>query len=329
MSKVDVLSIGAIDVDIISFQTKFPEAEEKINSIDLVEYGVTGVALDCLIQVSKLGYKCGHIGKMGDDSYSEIAKRGFAEDDIDWQHCTQIPGSRTALAWVMVNPNTGERCHVMHPMKDGNFEPGELAALEDYICGAKAVHMEMLQMPMEPLYHVSKMCREHGVITSMDMDIAPHYMYEYGYSDPELFMKTCGQIDLLKLCRAAVPDLTDETDMVKACEELYGKLKPTVLEITLGEEGSVIAYREDGEVKVIFVPIFTDPDAVIKDTTGAGDAYQGGFIYGYLKGYTIPEIGELASACAFLEAQDIGAHSSKDHDTVEAFLKEHGWAELR
>jgi len=42
---------------------------------------------------------------------------------------------------------------------------------------------------MEPLYHVAKMCRENGVITSMDMDIAPHYMYEYNYSTPELFMK--------------------------------------------------------------------------------------------------------------------------------------------
>ena len=50
--------------------------------------------------------------------------------------------------------------------------------------GAKAVHMEMLQMPMDPLYHVAKMCREHGVVTSMDIDIAPHFLYEYGYSNP-------------------------------------------------------------------------------------------------------------------------------------------------
>ena len=174
--KVDVISIGAINVDIISFQSKFPEAEEKINSIELIEYGATGVAVDCITQVSRLGYTCGHIGKRGDDVYGVRAAKDLEEDGIDQSRCMVIPGERTSLAWVMVNPKDGERCHVMHTMRAGFFEDNELEEMKDYICAAKAVHMEMLQMPMRPLYSVAKMCRENGVLTSMDMDIAPHYM---------------------------------------------------------------------------------------------------------------------------------------------------------
>ena len=324
--KVDVVSIGAINVDIIAFMTKFPEAEEKIHSIDYMQYGATGVAVDCLTQVSKLGMKCGHIGKMGDDAYAEQVVKDFARDGIDQTHCTKIPGKRTALAWVFVNPKNGARGHVMHPMEGGNFEWEELEALSDYICGAKAVHMEMLQMPMDPLYHVAKMCREHGVVTSMDIDIAPHFLYEYGYSNPQLFLDTCSQIDLLKLCSGAIPDLTDEKDIEKAAAELYEKLKPTVLIITVGADGCVIAHKQNGELEVEFVPAFSGGG--IKDTTGAGDAFQGGFIYGYLQGYPMRRVGELANACGYLEAQDIGARSSKERNEVEAFLREHGWDSL-
>ena len=119
--KIDVVSIGAINVDIIAFMTKFPEAEEKINSISYREYGATGVALDCLTQISRLVYNCGHIGKMGDDAYAALAAQDLARGGIDQTYCQKIPGKRTALAWVFVNPKNGERCHVMHPMEGGNL----------------------------------------------------------------------------------------------------------------------------------------------------------------------------------------------------------------
>ena len=324
--KMDVVSIGAINVDIIAFMTKFPEAEEKINSISYREYGATGVALDCLTQISRLGYNCGHIGKMGDDAYAALAAQDLAREGIDQTYCQKIPGKRTALAWVFVNPKNGERCHVMHPMEGGNFAWEELEALEAYICGAKAVHMEMLQMPMDPLYHVAKLCRAQGVVTSMDIDIAPHFLYEYGYSNPELFRNTCGQIDLLKLCSGAVADLSSETDMEKAALDIYEKLQPTVLIITLGADGCIIAHRQSGETETLTVPGFAGGE--IRDTTGAGDAFQGGFIYGYLQGYPMRKVGELANACGFLEAQDVGARSSKPRAEVEAFLQQHGWESL-
>lgn len=326
MSQLDVVSIGGINCDIVALVSKFPEAEEKINSGDYIKYGVAGVAVDSLTQVSRLGLKCGHIGKMGDDYYAASIRDDLAREGIDSTHCISVPDMRTSIAWVLVNTANGERCHVIHPATKGNLEWEDLERVRDYICSAKAVHMEMLQMPMGPLCQTAKLCREHGVVTSMDIDIAPHYLYEYGYADPALFAETCAQIDLLKLCAAAVPDLTDKSDMVEAAAELYERLGPTVLILTIGEKGCVVAFRKEGHVESMLVPAFAGNGIV--DTTGSGDAFQGGFIYGYLKKYPMEKIARLANACGYLAAKRLGARSSSDWDEVNAFMVENGCGPL-
>lgn len=326
MKEVDVISIGAINYDIIAFVSKFPEAEEKINSTYYQEYGVAGVAVDCLTQVRRLGLTCGHIGKMGKDHYADKIREGLEKEGIDTAFCISVPDMNTSVAWVLVNPTDGQRCHIIHPAASGNFSWDELADMKDYICGARAVHMEMLQMPMEPLYEVAKLCRENGVITSMDIDIAPHYLYEYGYATPELFEKTCPQIDLLKLCSAAIADLTDQTDVLKATAELYERLKPTVLITTIGAEGCVVAYNEDGHTEVMLVPAFEGEEII--DTTGCGDAFQGGFIYGYLQNYPMKKTAQLANACGCLAAKQIGARGSADREKLQEFMIKNGCGSL-
>lgn len=326
MKKVEVISIGAINYDMIAFVSKFPEAEEKINSSRYMEYGAAGVALDCVTQVSRLGLTCGHIGKMGEDYYAENIRKGLKREGIDTTFCLNVPDMHTGVAWVLVNSLNGERCHIINPAAGGNFEWSELEKMKGYICGAKAVHMEMLQMPMEPLYKVAKMCRSAGVITSMDVDIAPHYLYEYGYSNPELFEATCPQIDLLKLCSAAVPDLTDKTEISEAVEELYTRLKPAVLITTIGEKGCVVAYKKNSRTHVMHVPSFKGVNII--DTTGAGDAFQGGFIYGYLQGYSMEKTAQLANACGCLASKGIGARASADKEELNKFMMENGLAAL-
>ncbi len=319
---VEVVSIGGLIYDFMAFMSKFPEAEEKINSQKYMEYGVAGVAVDCITQVSRLGYRCGHIGKLGDDTFSVKVKAQMEAEKIDPSHCIQVPGGRMALAWVMVKSQDGERCHVIHPMEGGDLTHDELEAQKEYYLRAKAVHMETLQMPIDPLYAVAKNCRAAGVVTSMDMDIAPRFLYEYGYTTPELLVKTAGQIDLLKICSDAVADLTDEKDLGAATLDIYGKLNPKVLILTVGARGCYIVHKLGGTVESMFIPAFQAENIV--DTTGCGDAFQGGLIYSYLKGHTLEECGKIANACGLLAAGDIGARSSVGHETLGAFLKKHG-----
>lgn len=326
MKNLDVISIGALNCDIIAFVSKFPEAEEKINSTQYREYGAAGVAVDCLTQANRLGLRCGHIGKLGDDYYGKQVAQSLEAEHIDTSRCVRVAGMRTGIAWVLVKPENGERCHVIHPATDGGLSWEELEKQKDYLCSARAVHMEMLQMPMEPLYRAAQVCRENGVVTSMDIDIAPHFLYEYGYATPELFERTCGQIDLLKLCSGAVPELSEQKDPMLAAREIYARLRPTVLILTLGEQGCVVAWQQNGKTEVISVPAFSGEKIV--DTTGSGDAFQGGFIYGYLQGYPMKKTAQLANACGLLAATQVGARGSADWEALNRFMIERGCGAL-
>jgi sugar/nucleoside kinase (ribokinase family) len=277
--------------------------------------------------IKNLGFSCGHIGKMGDDEYADIIERELTADQLDRTFCRRVAGERCSLAWVMVNPNSGERCHIMHPMSEkGMFTMEEIEQAGDYLRAARAVHMEMLQMPMAPLYRVAEICSESGVVTSMDIDIAPRFLYEYRYSDPVLLRKTLGKVDVIKLCKDAVTDLTDETDMEKAAEAILAEYGMRVLIITIGEKGCVAAWKQDGDIRSVTVAGFELPG--IQDTTGAGDAFQGGFLYGYLNGYSVEKAAQLGNACGYLKSRNIGARNMPDRETVESFLKTHGWESL-
>ena len=327
MKTVDVISIGALNCDIIAFVTKFPEAEQKINSVGYVPPKATGVALDCVTMIKNLGYRCGHIGKLGDDEYADIIERELAAEGIDCSYSKRIPGERSSLAWVMVNPNNGERCHIMHPMSSkGMFTATEMDEASEYIASAQAVHMEMLQMPMEPLYHVAEICQKNKVTTSIDIDIAPRFLYEYKYSDPELMRKTLSKIDIVKLCKDAVKDLSGETDLEASARGILAEYGMRVLIITIGEKGCVVAWKNDQKIESATVSGFELPG--ITDTTGAGDAFQGGFIYGYLQGYPMQKAAMLGNACGYLKSRNIGARNMPDRRTVESFLMEYGWASL-
>jgi sugar/nucleoside kinase (ribokinase family) len=235
LKTVEVISFGALNCDNVAFITKFPEAEQKINSTKLLPPAAAGVAIDCLTMVQNLGLECGHIGKLGAAIYGEIARNQLEDDNIDLSFTSVSEGERSALAWVMVNSKDGERCHIMHPTGESGFVNMEdVEKAKDYIAAAKAVHIEMLQMPAAPLYEAMRIARENGVVTSMDLDIAPRFLYEYKYADPELMRKLIGVTDILKICKDAIKDLTDKVDLIEAATEILKEYGSKVNILTNG-----------------------------------------------------------------------------------------------
>ena len=66
-------------------------------------------------------------------------------------------------------------------------------------------------------------------------------------------------------------------------------------------------------------------DTPVKDTTGAGDAFQGGFIFGHLNGWSIEQCSVLANACGYLKSLNVGARNMPRRELVEKFLTDRGF----
>lgn len=326
MSKrFDAVGVGACNLDTVAFVPKFSEKEEKINASMYVPPLAAGVALDAITQIAYLGGTCGFIGKRGDDVLGKIFEKEMDSDKIDLSRAIQVEGEMTSLAWIQVTPN-GERCHVIIPMSRRGFITIEdIEERREYIQSARVCHMELLQMPVAPLLRAAELCRQAGTLVSVDLDIAPQFLYEYKYATADQLDALFRNTDILKGGKNAVAPGTESTDVHEIARRLLDK-GPRIAVITMGEMGCVVAHRHHGKIETHECEAFTETG--IKDSTGAGDAFQGGFLYGQLQGWPVEKCAILANACGYLKSLNVGARNMPRREIVEAFMRRKGWTSI-
>ena len=102
-----------------------------------------------------------------------------------------------------------------------------------------------------------------------------------------------------------------------ALRELQRRFGAAVVGITLGENGSLLLCDD----RFIETPGFAVPGGC-KDTTGAGDSFRVGLLYGMIRGESIEESARIANAVAALKCRAVGARTALPHpDEVECLLK--------
>jgi len=318
----DVVGMGSCIMDTIAFVSKFTECEEKINAIRYFPPRAAGVALDAITQLVHLGLKCGFIGKHGDDDLGRQFIRELTDDSIDITSVRKVKGELTSLAWIQVKPD-GERCHVIMPMgAKGMLNEEDAFLAEDMIKNTSVLHLELLQDPVKPFIRAAEMAKKSGAVVSVDLDVAPRYLIANKLTSWKELKSLFSLADVLKACKNAVSDLSRADELENAVLDIleYG---PGIAIITTGEKGCIIGSVKDGKKESVLVPAFSG--GKIQDTTGAGDAFQGGFLYGLLKNWPLVRCGEFANACGYLKSKNIGARNPGDIDTIRNFLSLNGW----
>jgi ribokinase len=167
---------------------------------------------------------------------------------------------------------------------------------------AKILHVDSLMI--EASIEAAKQARKFGMTVVMDAGTARQ-----------------GSLELIKLVDVLIASesfaptlLGEETSLYNTLEALKG-LGPSQVVITLGNNGS-IGLGDQEPVRQEAFPV----KAV--DTTGAGDVYHGGYIYGLLQGWDIARCMRFASATAALKCTKIGAQSGiPTLEIVQKFLE--------
>ncbi|MEI7670101.1 MAG: adenosine kinase, partial [Pseudomonadota bacterium] len=117
------------------------------------------------------------------------------------------------------------------------------------------------------------------------------------------FIELINHIDILFANENELYSLTQINDFEKAKEAIRGKCG--IVAITRSEKGSVIVTKDET------LEIAAGKDLKVIDSTGAGDLYASGFLFGYTQGWMLRRCGELATKCASEIIQKIGARSER------------------
>jgi len=278
----EVVGMGLNSVDFLSMVPEFPTLSSKMEILQFSKQGGGQVAT-AMVALSRWGIRTKYIGKVGGDELGAFSLNSLRQDGVDVSSVTIESNATSQFAMIIVDRASGERTILWNRDKQLMYRGGELRREE--VCSGKILHLD--GHDIRAAIQCARWAKEEGIPTVIDLDkLEP------------LTSELIKKIDFI-ITSSTFPTLfTGISDREKALIEMQ-RQTPGFLCATLGREGAVALV--DGNI--LRVKGFR-VDAV--DTTGAGDVFHAGFIYGLLQNWEVREILRFANAVAALKCRDIG-----------------------
>jgi len=284
--KIEVVGIGQCAIDYLGVVDTHPEVDEKTELWDFkIEGG--GPAATAMVTLSRLGVSTSFIGKIGDDDFGRMIMQGLNVEYVDISGIIIEAGKRSQFAFISVENDTGKR-NIFFTR--GTVSPLEFNQInKSLIDNCKILHLDGLMIDVS--LDAAKYARSIGKKVSLDAGTLRDGMIEL-----------CRHTDYLVTSEKFARSFVNSTDYEHALREMK-KLGPEIVCSTLGEKGSILL-KDD---IILHQPAYSMVGVV--DTTGAGDVFHGGFIYGMLKGYDIKKTLNFASFASALKCKQLGGRS--------------------
>lgn len=240
----------------------------------LFECNPGGAPANVLAALTRLGGTGAFIGKVGADTFGNFLYEVLEKNGIDHSGLRFDPKVHTTLAFVHLS-KTGDRSFSFYrdPGADRMLSFEEVD--RNIIGQARAFHFGSVSMTHEPARTATlasaRMARELGKTVSYDPNLRPALWNSLDEAR-EVILEGMKYADILKVSEEELSFLTGETDLEKGAERLTNVYKGRILLVTLGPNGCY--FGMDGRFERL-------PAYHVKtiDTTGAGDAFLGGFLY--------------------------------------------------
>jgi sulfofructose kinase len=278
----DVVGMGLNSVDFISVVPEFPTLNSKMKMLRFSKEGGGQVAT-AMVALSRWGVKTKYIGKVGEDELGQFSLNSLRQEGVDVSSVTIEPNATNQFAMIIVDGSTGDRTILWNRDERLMYCEGELQKEE--IRSGKLLHLD--GHDIDAALQCARWAKEEEIPIVVDLDkVEP------------LTSELIKEVDFV-ITSSRFPMLfTGISDQKKALLELQ-KHTSGFLCATLGHEGAMALVNgeflsvEGFKVKSV-------------DTTGAGDIFHGGFIYGLLQNWELVEILRFANAVAALKCQDLG-----------------------
>ena len=289
MSEITVLGIFVAD---ISFSgPKIPSIGETILG-KKYNVGPGGKGCNQAIAIARLGGNTNFISKIGKDAYGELALKTLEKNKISTENIIQDGNQQTGVAGILVDQNTGKNAINVIVGAPSSLQISEIEKQINLIKRSK-IFLTQLEVPKDVTLHCLKTAKENGCITILNPAPASEISKEF-YNNIDFFTPNETEAEFYTGIK-----ITSEKEAKQAADKLLNLGIKKVI-ITLGEKG---LFYSDGKEET-----YLKASAVKAiDTTGAGDAFNGGLAFGLSKQKPIKECLELANKVAGISTTKLGA----------------------
>jgi sugar/nucleoside kinase (ribokinase family) len=270
-----------------------------------------GSAANTIVGIAGFGARAAYVGKVKDDQIGRLYTHNIRAAGVAFGTRPASDGPATGCSYILVTGD-GERTMntylgAAQELTSGDIDPAEIAA-------SKIVYLEgYLWDPASAKEAFVKAATiAHGAGRQVALTLSDSFCVDR-YRDEFLDLMRKGTVDLVFANEAELHSLYQTADFDTALKELRKDIKLGV--VTRSEKGCVVA-SQDG---VVAVPAFAIDRLV--DTTGAGDLFAAGFLFGLVRNAGYENAGRLGALAAAEVIQHIGARPLA---SLKDLAREHG-----
>ena len=296
----DAVGFGLNAVDHLIVVPEYPAFDTKMRLIEH-QQSAGGQTATAMVALRRLGLNTAYAGRFGSDPEGQFGLETLKTDGVNVDFAEVVEGARNQIAFITVDARSGERTIVWDRDDRLAYKPEE-APVEFGPLG-RVLHLDAHDPPA--CVRLAKAARESGTTVSADID----NVYE---GLPELLPL----IDIMIGSKEFPRRVTGIADEREALMELHARFGCAIVGMTMGAAGAVVYCEgEFIESRGYIAP------GGCRDTTGAGDAFHGGFLYGFLTGEDLETSLRFANAVAAMKCSALGARTAlPTRDALETFL---------
>ena len=301
MREFDILAVGELNADLILRGDVIPEfgqVEKLLESADLT-IGSSTAIFAC--GVARLGLHVAFIGKVGQDEFGRFLLRELEKRGIDTSGVVIDPGLKTGLTVVL--SRGADRAILtfagsIPALRYDEIDPSYLARARHLHLGSYFM-LDALRPDVSALFGLA---HKHRLTVSLDTNYDPNLTWDSGLWEclerTDVFLPNEAE-----LCAVFQAHARREASSVEACLRSLAQFIPTVA-VKLGARGAIAQRGEE----------VTTADALavdVVDTTGAGDTFDAGFVYGHLAGWDLKRALRFACVCGSLSTRAAGGTAAQ------------------
>jgi len=294
---VSIVCLGDINIDIL-LQLDYPLLENRDRIIKRLKISPGGSAANTAVALSRLGLTVKFVGTVGKDVFGNYLRRDLEEENVCCKFLGETEKAHTGLIIVLVKED-GRR--VMFSYRGANIYLTPERITPEIFSNAILLHVSGYCLLSNPQRASTIKCmeiaRERGCICSFD------YCNEVAEKGLSYTSHILRMTKIVFLNEEEANMLAGSNRLRKLVEKMIS-LGPEIIVLKRGDKGCTV-FTSQGYEKT-----FPTINVKVVDTTGAGDAFNAGFIYGYIRGWEIERAAKLANYLGSKTVTKIGARAA-------------------